>query len=269
LVVVVGAALAALSVVTGVIASVPLVPADLLAVYQREAQELPDGSVSYEQLVAVDAVRFHQDFSRVTPASIAETRRFFEHCETWKDPETGHEEWKCFSRPLRNVMMDLNLNESDQEYVQQMLMAMAHGRRYGDDGSFTFQPKGPYTWPINGYTITSPYGDRFDPETGKPGFHTGVDIAASEGTPVLAVATGTVTEAGLSGGYGEEVLIDHGGFRTRYGHLSVVSVKQGQVVAAGEVIGYSGNTGRSTGPHLHFEWITDGIPVDPLPYFGG
>jgi murein DD-endopeptidase MepM/ murein hydrolase activator NlpD len=103
-----------------------------------------------------------------------------------------------------------------------------------------------------------------DPVTGEEGFHTGVDVAAPMYTPVRAVATGTVKFVGWSGNYGQRVFLDNGGFMTQYAHLSVIKVKKGDVVAAGEVIGMVGSTGKSTGPHLHLEWWSGGIPLDPL-----
>jgi len=253
-----------ISVVVGVVASVPLAPDELLATYRKAAKELPGGGVSYEQLVAVDAVRFRQDFSQVTPATIAETRDLFKHCTAVEDPETGHEEWKCSTRSFDDVMTDLRFTPEDREFVRQLVMSLTPRPRFGDGGGFAFTPQGPYTWPIDAYLITSEYGAREDPVTGEEGFHTGVDIAAPVGMPVMAAATGTVTMAGEHGNFGKAVMLNNGGFRTLYGHLSIVIVERGQVVSAGEVIGYSGNTGKSTGPHLHFEWVTDGLPVDPL-----
>ena len=102
---------------------------------------------------------------------------------------------------------------------------------------------------------------------GYSSYHRGVDFMAPIGTPVYAAASGRVviTSGGWSGGYGNQTVIDHGGGRaTRYAHLSSIAVSVGQTVGRGEVIGYSGNTGRSSGPHLHFELIIDGYPVPPF-----
>ncbi|WEF53117.1 M23 family metallopeptidase [[Pseudomonas] carboxydohydrogena] len=94
--------------------------------------------------------------------------------------------------------------------------------------------------------------------------HTGLDFRASTGDPVRATADGKVTSAGWSGGYGRMVEIDHGnGLATRYGHLSQIDVKVGDVVKIGEVVGEVGSTGRSTGPHLHYETRINGEAVDP------
>ena len=111
---------------------------------------------------------------------------------------------------------------------------------------------------------TSGYGVRMDPFVRSPAMHTGLDFQASPGEPVRATAGGKVTGAGWQGGYGKMVEIDHGnGFSTRYGHLSQVLVEEDQTIKPGQVIGRVGSTGRSTGPHLHYETRIDGEAVDP------
>lgn len=111
---------------------------------------------------------------------------------------------------------------------------------------------------------SSGYGVRSDPFTGTPALHTGLDLHGDTGDPVRAAADGTVTAAGWSGGYGKVVDIDHGnGIVTRYGHLSAVEVNVGHTVRNGQMIGRVGSTGRSTGPHLHYETRVNGKPVDP------
>jgi murein DD-endopeptidase MepM/ murein hydrolase activator NlpD len=112
--------------------------------------------------------------------------------------------------------------------------------------------------------MTSPFGVRLDPFLGRPAMHTGVDLRGDIGEPVRATAAGRVTMAGRDGGYGKMVELNHGdGLSTRYGHLSEIDVKVGQSVRTGEVIGRIGSTGRSTGPHLHYETRINGEPVDP------
>jgi murein DD-endopeptidase MepM/ murein hydrolase activator NlpD len=112
--------------------------------------------------------------------------------------------------------------------------------------------------------MSSPFGMRMDPFLGRPAIHTGIDLRGEVGEPVRATATGHVSIAGREGGYGNMVEIDHGnGLATRYGHLSVIGVKIGQLVRIGEVIGKIGSTGRSTGPHLHYETRVKGEAVDP------
>ncbi|HEY6258967.1 MAG TPA: M23 family metallopeptidase [Xanthobacteraceae bacterium] len=112
--------------------------------------------------------------------------------------------------------------------------------------------------------IVSGFGVRIDPFLSRPAMHTGVDFRAEVGDPVNATANGTVTVAGWTGGYGKMVEIDHGnGFATRYGHLSEIEVKVGQQIKIGQSVGRVGTTGRSTGPHLHYETRIEGEAVDP------
>ena len=113
----------------------------------------------------------------------------------------------------------------------------------------------------------SSFGSRTDPFSGEGAIHTGVDLSAPEGTPVHAAADGIVVSAEWSGGYGRLVRIDHGdGLQTYYGHLSQFEVVAGQEIRRGDLIGLSGGTGRSTGPHLHYEVRMDGTPVNPYPF---
>jgi murein DD-endopeptidase MepM/ murein hydrolase activator NlpD len=112
--------------------------------------------------------------------------------------------------------------------------------------------------------LSSGFGVRTDPFNGRPAMHTGLDFRSSMGDPVRVTADGTVESAGWSGGYGKMVEVDHGnGFSTRYGHLSEIDVKVGQKVQIGQTVGHVGSTGRSTGPHLHYETRIAGEAVDP------
>lgn len=121
--------------------------------------------------------------------------------------------------------------------------------------------------PVKRGWLSSPYGMRIDPFTGKLSFHPGIDFASKKGTPIMAVAAGVVDWAGWDGGYGNLVEINHGnGYQTRYGHNSKILVKVGQTVKKGQVIALMGSTGRSTGPHCHFEVRYHGRPVNPLKY---
>ncbi|MDH6258946.1 M23 family metallopeptidase [Bradyrhizobium sp. BR13661] len=123
----------------------------------------------------------------------------------------------------------------------------------------------PYRKPVVGEVeFTSGFGVRSDPFLGRPAMHTGLDFRAATGDPARVTANGKVVSAGWSGGYGRMVEIDHGnGLSTRYGHLSEINVKVGEIVRIGQVIGLVGSTGRSTGPHLHYETRIDGEAVDP------
>ncbi len=123
----------------------------------------------------------------------------------------------------------------------------------------------PYRKPVIGEVeFTSGFGVRSDPFLGRPAMHTGLDFRAATGDPVRATANGKVVSSGWAGGYGRLVEIDHGnGLSTRYGHLSEIDVKVGDTIKIGQVIGAVGSTGRSTGPHLHYETRIDGEAVDP------
>lgn len=123
----------------------------------------------------------------------------------------------------------------------------------------------PDLWPTDGGVISSYYGGRTGPINGGFDWHPGLDIAVDIGTPVYAAAMGTVDMAGWNGGYGQFVKIRHGnGYESAYGHMSGIAVSAGQQVRKGEIIGFVGSTGYSTGPHLHFEVFVDGENIDPL-----
>ena len=124
----------------------------------------------------------------------------------------------------------------------------------------------PNLWPVEGQ-VTGSFGERIDPFNGEGAFHSGVDIGSSYGHPIVAPADGIVTLTDTMGGYGKTIMINHGsGISTRYGHLSGFAVTAGQHVQRGDVIGYVGESGRSTGPHLHYEVRINDTPVNPHKY---
>jgi len=124
--------------------------------------------------------------------------------------------------------------------------------------------------PVPGVPVSSGFGRRTDPFTGRPALHTGIDYPAPYGTPILASAGGRVRYAGPRGPYGKTVEIDHGGgLVTRYGHASRILVRVGDILLPGQKIATIGSTGRSTGPHLHFEVLREGVPVHPESYLAG
>lgn len=123
----------------------------------------------------------------------------------------------------------------------------------------------PIANPAPGHSISSTYGIRKDPLLGSPALHSGMDFRAPSGFAVRCTAAGTVVKAGWNGGYGRMVEVDHGGgFTTRYAHLSDIVVNEGQKVGIGDVVGKVGSSGRSTGPHLHYEVRRNGDAIDPL-----
>jgi len=124
----------------------------------------------------------------------------------------------------------------------------------------------PSLWPLNGW-LTSNFGSRRDPIDGSSEYHAGLDISADRGTPVHATADGTVRLAAYNGNYGNCIEVEHGfGISTRFGHLSGYAVRPGQHIKRGQVIGYVGATGRTTGYHLHYEILLNGQQVNPLRY---
>jgi murein DD-endopeptidase MepM/ murein hydrolase activator NlpD len=149
---------------------------------------------------------------------------------------------------------------ADREDQLAILEALLENRQLSDDLFLSGRP-------VKKGWMSSPYGRRTDPLTGQAAFHDGVDFAGSEGADVVAVASGVVTSVGQSTGYGEVVEISHGdGYVTRYGHNRDNLVEVGDVVRKGQVIARMGSTGRSTGPHVHYEVYKHGRPVDPASY---
>ena len=158
-------------------------------------------------------------------------------------------------------LRDSGLNPAFAERVAQVAARVTESRRLGDIAQAT-----PLAPPVAvDYRETSGYGQRIDPFTGRPAFHSGLDMAAFERAPVVATSPGTVVFAGNRSGYGYTVEIDHGhGFKTRYGHLRDIQVQRGDTVAIGQRIGSMGSTGRSTATHLHYEVWFRGRAVDPI-----
>jgi len=127
----------------------------------------------------------------------------------------------------------------------------------------------PTIWPVKGW-ISSGFGYRISPFTGRRVFHEGLDIATKYNVPVKAAAKGIVVFAGIKAGYGKTVIIDHGyGYITKYGHNNKLLVKAGDKIKKGDIISEVGSTGRSTGPHVHYEVLVNGIPVNPLKFIVG
>ena len=125
----------------------------------------------------------------------------------------------------------------------------------------------PSAEPVKGTAFTSGYGVRSDPFRGRAAMHAGIDLAGPLGTPIYATADATVGRSRWANGYGNLIELEHGkGIQTRYGHLSRSIVKEGQNVKRGQLIGYMGSTGRSTGSHLHYEVRIDGKAVNPVPF---
>jgi murein DD-endopeptidase MepM/ murein hydrolase activator NlpD len=133
-------------------------------------------------------------------------------------------------------------------------------------GDWTQLADAPSLWPVEG-RVGSSFGEREDPFNGEGKFHSGIDIEAPYGTPVRAAADGEATGESMGAGYGRQVVLDHGhDVITLYGHLSAIAVMPGQHVTRGQIIGYVGQSGRATGPHLHYEVRLHNVPVNPHKY---
>lgn len=164
-------------------------------------------------------------------------------------------EFNEIQQRIDEVRRQIDLRRESQEEIQGIL---------NDQRSLlAAKPSG---WPVKGW-LTSNFGYRRDPFNGKRKIHEGLDIAARTGTPVIATADGIVSSVKTEPGYGKMVTIDHGyGYRTLYGHNSKYNVKVGQRVRRGDRIASVGNTGRSTGSHVHYEIRLNGVPVNPHKY---
>ncbi len=170
---------------------------------------------------------------------------------------------------------DQQYNQSLDQFLTLRSSAMSGEVMHGLDFSNRF-PAGlgglvnvayaPSVWPVQG-VVTSSFGSRLDPFNGEGAFHTGIDIATNRGEAVRAPADGIVLKAGTGSGYGREVIVDHGhGVETLYAHLSGFAVIAGQDVSRGDILGYVGSSGHSTGPHLHYEVRIHDTPVNPSKY---
>lgn len=160
----------------------------------------------------------------------------------------------------------------DKPAVRQNLVAIAKPTRIGGTiPGFSAQPVSiPSLIPVEGVKLSSDFGMRNHPVLGGRRQHKGVDLSAPSGTPIRASADGMVSRADWFSGYGLYIALEHGGeIQTRYGHMSRLNVAAGQTVRKGDIIGYVGSTGRSTGPHLHYEVRIAGNAVNPMPYLQG
>jgi murein DD-endopeptidase MepM/ murein hydrolase activator NlpD len=148
----------------------------------------------------------------------------------------------------------------------QVTRALEGGLTSSFVGDWTQLADAPSIWPVEG-RVGSSFGQREDPFNGEGKFHTGIDIEAPYGTPVRAAADGDATGESMGAGYGRQVVLNHGhDVLTVYGHLSAIAVLPGQHVIRGQVIGYVGQSGRATGPHLHYEVRVHNVPVNPHKY---
>lgn len=202
---------------------------------------------------------------------------FLEMRSTLSSLQTTDEEFRrLFSlKSKRKVLEAVSTNETGtpdlellKKQVAEAMASVAEIRRYIREERDTYFAT-PMGWPVPG-ALSSGFGKRANPQTGEPAFHSGVDIRVPSGTPVKATADGIVIVSGWVGGNGNIVVIEHGhDFSTAYAHNTQILVKVGQRVKRGDIIAISGATGRTTGPHLHYEVWKRGIPTDPIPFLEG
>ena len=166
---------------------------------------------------------------------------------------------ELMTRKMHTFLDSLNNDIRLEEVRQQELMSTLRNNR-------ELLISTPSIWPAEG-VLTSTFGGRASPFTGSGTFHKGLDISNRPGTPIHAPARGTATFVGTDGAYGNCIILDHGNsLSTRYAHMLRSAIKEGQVINRGDIIGYIGNSGRSTGPHLHYEVRIGGVCVNPMRY---
>lgn len=228
----------------------------LEAVGQRltEVAGLVDGEFSFGQPAAVGGPTMSVPTLEVTDLDGAH--------EQTGSPEVDAKQVTALTADFATQLDRLAERLASREMELNVLGGLMATRKLEDERS-------PRPRPITWGWLSSPYGNRVDPISGRPGWHGGVDYAGEEGSSVVAVAGGVVTYAGTRSGYGELVEINHGdGYVTRYGHHKELLVEVGDVVKKGEQVGLMGSTGRSTGPHVHFEVLRDGKEENPARFLG-
>jgi len=175
------------------------------------------------------------------------------------DQENPAPDTRDLLRSIQENLGNLTQVATREEAAFQQISTVMQGKR-------AIWASTPSIWPVNGW-LTSGFGNRISPFTGEVAMHKGIDIAARPLTPIVAPANGVVVRAGFDGGFGNMIRLDHGiGVMTAYGHLAKIGVHVGQRVTRGQVIGFVGSTGLSTGPHLHYEVYLNSSPVNPLRY---
>ncbi len=232
-----------------------------IAQLRSQMQDKVDALAMRLGLLDANIIRLNALGKRLTAMANINSSEFdFDHDPAVGGPEDTGSAHVAAMSTLTGMIDDLSTTIDQRSAQFNALTNVMLGRQL----SAEIRPSGrPVT---NGY-ISSGFGVRMDPFTGEEGIHKGVDFAAPEGTQVLAVAAGLVTWAGPREGYGNLVEIEHGkGYSTRYAHNSVILVKVGDQVQRGDAIAQVGSTGRSTGPHVHFEVLRDGVQIDPMSF---
>jgi murein DD-endopeptidase MepM/ murein hydrolase activator NlpD len=228
--------------------------------YRRLRAEVDGERRSLHELRDVEAA--HQDAVTLRRDELVAVRRRQDGLRVQAASEEGRQ--KTLLVEVRSKVKDFEAQIASLKKESDAIAAALRARQRAQQKAPT--GKGVLAAPVPG-VVTSTFGPRKHPIFGTTRNHTGVDFSATTGTPVKAAADGVVFVAGERGGYGNTVIVDHGNtLATLYGHLSRIAVAEGTKVTRGQVVGYAGSTGYSTGPHLHFEVRVNGNPVDPLKY---
>ncbi len=223
--------------------------------------------------VAVDALEYHRMKQRLSYYS-AQFLELKSTISSLKEAEAQFSRLFSF-KTKEQVLKNIDTSDSgsiDMENLKNQIKISMES--IGEIKDYLSQQKNiylstPIGWPVAGH-ITSWFGERSDPRSGEPKFHSGLDIGAEPGSPVKATADGIVSFAGWSGGGGNLVVIEHGfGYSTYYAHNRMLAVKAGQKVKRGEIVSYVGSTGNSTGPHVHYEVWKEGRATDPEKFLRG
>jgi murein DD-endopeptidase MepM/ murein hydrolase activator NlpD len=226
----------------------------LIQARTEEIEKLKDESAAFREIVNDKIEEFTEKFNQITDEYLEERKSFVS-----RSGERNENEFTSDMHALKDSLDSLSLLYSRSKLPEADIEA-------AEEKVNAFMETIPTLWPTNG-RITDSFGYRRDPFTKKKKFHAALDIAADTGTAIVAAASGTVTYVDYVYATGRTVKIDHGrGVTTVYGHCSKILVEPGQTVKKGEVIAKVGSTGRSTGPHLHFEILIYGTSVDPLEY---